>query len=146
MRFAQALAAGHQLELGEAVHGVNVVEPLGAILIALVDAVDANEAGAPIRGGSTAFANGYGVAPGLGPVQAGGLVAGLAAQVVQVRYREAREPLVAGIAKELPSALQQPFRGRPREGAMQRIGLREQLHVSGAELPGKACPGGAIAL
>src|SRR5947208_3094945 len=62
MRFAQALAAGHQLELGEAVHGVNVVEPLGAILIALVDAVDANEAGAPIRGGSTAFANGNGVA------------------------------------------------------------------------------------
>src|SRR5947208_8301558 len=76
-----------------------------------------------------------------GPVQAGGLVAGLAAQVVQVRYREAREPLVAWIAKELPSALQQPFRGRPGEGAMQRIGLREQLHVSGAELPAKPALG-----
>ena len=40
--FADALAGGHQLELGQAVHGVDVVQPLEAVLVALVHAVSAS--------------------------------------------------------------------------------------------------------
>ena len=46
---AQALAGGDDFHLGEAVHGVDVIEPLDPVLIALVDTVDADEAGVGAR-------------------------------------------------------------------------------------------------
>ncbi len=56
---ADALAGGHDLPLGEAVHGVDVVDPLGPVLIALVNAVDADVAWAPIGLWRLAHADGY---------------------------------------------------------------------------------------
>ena len=48
---ADALAGGHQFELRDAVHGVDVIDALEAVLVALVNAVDADEAGASFGGG-----------------------------------------------------------------------------------------------
>ncbi len=39
-------SGGDDLVLSDAVHGVDVIEPLDAVLIPLMDAVDADEAGA----------------------------------------------------------------------------------------------------
>ncbi len=45
VRLGDRLHAGHHLPLGDAVHGVDVVQPLDAVQVALVHAVDADEAG-----------------------------------------------------------------------------------------------------
>lgn len=41
---ADALAAGHHLPLGEDVHGIDVIDTLGAVQIALVDRINADDA------------------------------------------------------------------------------------------------------
>ena len=109
----QALAGGHDLELGDAVHGVDVVEPLGPVLIPLMDAVDADEAGASVGGGSAALPDGDGIAFRLSPVQAGGLIADLVAQVVQVGNRQGGKPPIAGIAIEGVGALHEALGSGP---------------------------------
>ena len=94
--------------------------------------------GAPLGGRSAALGDGDGLTLGLGPVQPLGLVAGLGAQVVQVGHRQAGQALVAGIAVERVGALHELLGGRPRQGAMQGIGVREQSHIGGGELARKA--------
>ena len=115
---ADALAGGHQFELREAVHGVDVIDALEAVLVTLVNAVDADEAGAPFGGGRAPLTDGDRVAVGLGPVHAFGLVARQAAQVVQMRHRDVGQALVTGICIQAPGALHQATGGRPRQGAV----------------------------
>ncbi len=143
---ADALAGGHQFELGHAVHRVDVIDPLEAVEVALVDAVDADEARTPLGGRSAALADGHAVPLGLGPHPALGLIAGLGAQVVQVRHRQVGQALVARIPVEGISALQQVHGGRSRQGAVQGVGLGQQGHVQGAELAGKPVGRRPIAL
>ncbi len=77
MRLGDCLRRGHNLPLGDAVHRVDVVQALDAVEVALVDAVDAHEAGAPIGCRRTAHANGGGpVAACLGQYHALRAVAG----------------------------------------------------------------------
>src|SRR3972149_6332584 len=78
----QVLTGGDDLVLGDAVHGVDVIEPLRAVLIALMHAVDADEAGAAVGGGRAALPDGDGIAAGLGPVGSGPLVAGVDKELV----------------------------------------------------------------
>lgn len=111
--FAQAFAGGDDLVLRDAVHGVDVIEPLDAVLIALMNAVDTDEAGASVGCGSTALPDGDGIALRLSPVQAGGLIADLVAQVVQVGNRQGRKPLIAGIAIQGVGALHEALGGGP---------------------------------
>ena len=127
-------------------HRVDVVEPFEAVLVALVNAVDADEPSASLGGRGAAFGDGSGLTLGLGPVKPLGPVAGLSAQVVQVRHRQTRQALVACIAVERIGALHDLLGGRSREGAMQCIGLGQQGHIGGAELAGKAVGGTAVAL
>ena len=62
---ADALGGEDGLELRDLVDGVDVVEALDAVAIALVDGVDAQETGLRIRAGFTALADGDGF-PGRG--------------------------------------------------------------------------------
>jgi hypothetical protein len=123
-----------------------VIEAFGTVLIALVHGIDADEAGAALGGGGAALTDGDAIALGLGPVNAEGLVAGQVAQVIPMRDGQAREPFVAGIPVEAVGTLHQQLGSGSGHGAVQRIGLSEQAHVSGGEFAGKAMRRGAIAL
>jgi len=70
MRPGEGLHAGYHLPLGHAVHRVDVIQPLYAVLITLVDAVDADEAGSTAGRRGAAYADGdrrRGASPGLYP-------------------------------------------------------------------------------
>src|SRR3546814_2129024 len=52
------LARGHDFPLGNAVHGVDVIDALGAILIALMHAVDSDKACPPLGSRGASYADG----------------------------------------------------------------------------------------
>lgn len=121
-RLGDALAAGEDLPLGDAVHGVDVVHALDAVMIALVDAVDADEAGAALGLRGLPDRDGDGPAgSGRFPVAARVAVARRVAQVVQVRDRDVGQPLVAAIAVDQPGALAQVAGGRPAQALVHGI-------------------------
>src|ERR1700730_2394389 len=80
--FADPLAAGDQLPLGDDVDGIDVVEPLDAVVIALMDGIDTDEPGTTFGGGRAPDANGAGPSLGLGVVEPALLVERLCPQVV----------------------------------------------------------------
>ena len=61
MRLGNDLHRGHHLPLGHAVHRVDVVQPLDAVLVTLVNAVDADEAWAALGRRGLAHADGGGL-------------------------------------------------------------------------------------
>jgi len=123
------LAAGHQLPLRDAIHGVDVVQAFQAVLIALMHAVDADKARAPLGLRGLAYADRHRGGAGLVPLPAPIAIARSPAQVVQVRHRNTRQARVARIAVDLQGAHQQPLGGRPRERTVQRVGLGQHHHV-----------------
>ncbi len=121
--------------MGDAVHGVDVVQALGAVEIALVHAVDADEAGTAVRGRCPTHADGDGLGrPGLGQHHPLGPVAGTAPQVVEMRHRQRRQPCVARIAMDLVLAAQHAGSGWPGEGVHGPVDLGEQGDVGGRVL------------
>lgn len=145
-RLAQPSAGGHDLELRDAVHRIDVVEPFYAVLIALVHAVNADEAGAAFRCRRTAHPNGYVIAVGLRPVSPPGFIALCPAQIVQMRHRNPRQTFIAGVFEERHRPLHEALRGRSRQCAMQRVGLGQERHVGGRERASKTGLGRGIAL
>ncbi len=71
-----------QLPLGDDVDGIDVVEPLDAVVITLMDGVDADEPGTTFGGGRTPDANAAGPGLGLAVMDPALLVEGLCPQVV----------------------------------------------------------------
>ena len=59
------------------------------------------------------------------------LIAGAGAQVVQVRHRDLRQPLIGGVAKHGHGAFGQLLGRRSPELAMQAIQFHQQARVSG---------------
>ncbi len=113
MCLADGLHRGDHLPLRHAVHRVDVVQALGAVQIALVDAVDADEARTAIRGRRLAYADGHGLGgSGLGQHHALVPVARAVAQVVQVGYRDRAQALEARLAEDIALATQHAGRGR----------------------------------
>ena len=50
---AEALAGGHEFELGNGVHGVDVIDPLGPVLVALIHtSAEVNLRAKPCSGGA----------------------------------------------------------------------------------------------
>lgn len=145
-RLADALAASHHLPLGEDIDGIDVVHPFDAIEIALMDAVDTNEAHSPAGVGRAPLANGIEHGPGSGEGHPGGLVWAALAQVVQVRGRQLRQAFKACITVHVPGAAQQVHRRRPRQAAMGAIDAHQQRHIGGVVAPGKGMRWRAVAL
>ena len=130
---ADALDGGDELELGDRVHGVDQIDALDAIQVALVDAVDADEAGQTVGLRGAALADGALHRMRLlrhGTPRA--LIAGSAAQVVQMRHRDASQPLIAGIAKQSAGALGEFAGGRAGEIAVQGVEFGQRLLVGHA--------------
>ena len=82
---ADALHTSLDLPLADLIHTGDVVHALDAVQVALVHAVNADEACAPSGTGCLAHANGVAHRAGLGETGALALVASTFAQVVKVR-------------------------------------------------------------
>ena len=114
-RLADALAGSHPLVLGHAIHGIDAIDAFDAVLIALMHAVHAQVAGLVVGGRSASFTDGDSHRSRLGPDLAVPLITGAAAQVIQVRYRDYRQALVAGIVKDAIGALHELLGGQARQ-------------------------------
>ena len=145
--FGDGLYAGHHFPLGDAVHGVDVVQALGTIQVALMHGIDADEAGSAIGCRCPAHADGDGVCgPGLGQQHARGAVTGAAPQVVQMAHREARQAAVVGVAIARELAAQYAGGGGARERVHGAIHIGQQSDIGRRVF---ACEGvcrGAVAL
>jgi len=62
-----------------------------------------------------------------------------------MRHRDGGQALIPGIPKDRHGPLHQAPGGRSRQGAVQRIGLRQQCHIVRCELAGEAQFGRHIA-
>ena len=83
--------------------------------------------------------------PGLGPDLA--LIALTLAQVVQVRQRDPRQPLIANFPEQIEGTLHEELLGsQPRQGAVQAIGMGEQERVSARVGARKTCARAPVAL
>ncbi|WP_376780461.1 transposase [Stutzerimonas nitrititolerans] len=126
-----------ELELSDLIDEVDAVEALDATLIALVNRVDAQEAGMAFGPGLSALADGDLDRMGLVDGAAHPLIALGVAQVVEVAVGYPREALVVGIAEHRVSALAELAGGRPREGAVQGIELGEPADIGRGVAPGE---------
>ena len=73
--FADPLAAGDQLPLGDDVDGIDMVEPLDSVVVALMDSIDADEPGTTLGCGRAPGANTAGPSLGLAVMDPALLVA-----------------------------------------------------------------------
>nr|AAR98532.1 hypothetical protein [Brachymonas petroleovorans] len=127
VHLADGLHAGHHLPLRDAVHRVDVVQPLGAVLVALVHAVDADMkparpwgAGARrtlaarkgVLGCAVVFYQGLAGLPARN--HSGDLGAAVAAQALQVRQHCAAVACVPGAGSQGAAALARSRRSVPR--------------------------------
>src|SRR5579864_6683910 len=118
MEFADAGYAAHHLPLRDRIDGVDVINALDPLPIALMHGVDPQVARPIARIGPPPLADTDRHRPG--GVELGALapVLAAAAEVVQVRHRDLRQTLVLGLAKLLPGALEQAPRGRSAQTLM----------------------------
>ena len=147
MGLGDRLHSSHHLPLSDAVHRVDVIQALGAVQIALVDAVDTDEARTPIWGWRLAHADGRGPGgPGLGQHHALGPVGRAVAQVVQVRNGDRTQTLEARVAEHITLATQHAGRGRARHRVHGPIDIDQQRHVGAGVAPCEGVLGCAVLL
>ena len=126
---ADALHARLDLPLAHRVNAGDVIHPLDAVKVALVDGVDAYKTGTPIGLWRFACPDGIAHGVGLGESHPHGLVARAFAQVVQVRDRDTRQPPVARIAIDAVSALQEVRYGRATDILIGFVHFDEQFDI-----------------
>ncbi len=112
--FADGLHRGHHLPLSDAVHRVDVVQALDAVLVALVNAVDADEARAAFRSWGLAHSDGNGLGGArLGQHHALRPVRCAVAQGVQMPDGEVAQALETSVLEHIALAAQHAGRGGP---------------------------------
>ena len=121
----------HNLPLRHLVHGVDVINALAAVLIALMHGVDAQVSGQALRLRLAPLAD----RNRRGPRR---LVAGVAlpigrrvAEPVELRHRDPRQPLVGRLAIFAVLALQNPLGRRPAQVPVRLVHIGQQVHIGG---------------
>ena len=134
----------HELELGDLVDEVEVVEALDAVEVSLVDRIDPQVAGlseglgpAPLADGDVHGAGRRGHRP------APALIAGRVAQVVEVSVGDGGEALEAAVAEQLQGPDAELAGGRTGEGAVEGIDFGEQPDVGLGVAAWEGVPGAA---
>jgi hypothetical protein len=146
-RLGNGLHRGHHLPLGDAVHRVDVVQTLDAVVITLVDAVDADEAGASFGRRSLAHADVHTPRrPRLGQHHALRPVRCAVAQVVQMPHGDVAQALESSVLEHVALAAQHAGRGGPRQCAHGPVYLGQQRHVSSRIAPRKRVLRAAVVL
>ena len=115
--------------MGDLVDEVDVVEALGAVEVALMDRVDAQEAGTAVGAGFAPFADADLGGAGFVVSGAQALVDACAPQVVEMAVGDAGQALEAGIAEHLEGPLAELAGSRSREGAMEGVDLGQEADV-----------------
>jgi len=117
------------LALGDFVDGVDVVDALVLVPIALMDRVDADIARFALGPGLASFSDGRGRGAGLLDVMALPGVGGGLAQVVQVAHGDPGQCPVFGLPKDRTGALTELLDGRPAGRLMALIHRRQQADI-----------------
>src|SRR6476620_4638719 len=104
--FTDAGNRRYDLPLRDLIDGIDVVHALAALLVALMDGIDAQEPRLSLRIGSAPFADGDLRWPRLGVVQPLLAVLGPLAQVVQMGHGNGSQTLVLALAVDLIFPLQ----------------------------------------
>ena len=124
-----AFDRAYELELGDLVDEIDVVEALDAVEVALMDRVDAQEAGTAVGMGFAALADGDLDRLGLVDGAALAPVSSRAPEVVEMAVGDAGQALEAGIAEHRVGPLTELAGGRSREGAVEGIDLGQEADV-----------------
>ena len=129
MPFADGFHASEVLPLRHGVDGVDVVNPRLAILVALMNRVDAQESGLALRIGFAPFADVD--LPARRVSHADPLIAvhGAVAQIVQMGHRDPGQSLVLLFAEYLELAAQNASQRRSGQILVGGIGYRQQHNV-----------------
>lgn len=135
---ADLLDAGDDLPLGDLIDGIDVIEALVTVPIALMDRVDAQVTGAAVGLGFAPLADRYAGRSGLGQGLALRAVRGVLAQVVEVADGDPGQARVRGMPEDPVLALQNLLGGRPTQRAVQRVGVGQQAHILGGVLASEA--------
>jgi hypothetical protein len=128
---ADPLYAGLDLPLAHGIDTGDVIHPFDAVLITLMNGINAHKAGPSLRAGGFTHADRVAHRAGLGEAPALGLIAGALAQVVQMGDGQGRQTLIAGIVIVPVGPLQEVSNGRPADVFISLVHLHEQLHVDG---------------
>ena len=126
---ADALHTRLNLPLAYRVNAGNVIHTLDAVKITLVDGVDAHKASSAVGLWRFAYPDGIAHGVSLGESHPHGSIARAFAQVVQVRDRQCGQSLVAHIAIDAVSALQEVRDCRAADILAGFVHLCEQLDI-----------------
>ena len=129
-----------ELPLAHLVYAGDVIHALDAVKIALVDGVDAHKTNSPVGARHFAYPDGIAHRMGFDKNHAQGLIARAFAQVVQVRNRQCGQSLIARIALDAVSALQQVRNCRTAHVLVGFVHLDEQCDIDSRIF---ACEGGS---
>ena len=128
---ANTLHTRFDLPLAHLVNTGDVIHAFDAIKIALVDGVDAHKSNPTDGSWYFAYSNGITHRISLGENHPQGLIARAFAQVVQVRNRQACQPLIACIAIDAVSTSQKVPNGRAAYVLIGLVHLGEQCNIDG---------------
>jgi len=129
-RFPDLRRRSHHLPLRHLVHRVDVAHPFHPLQIALMNAVYPQVSGPTIRARFPPLANGHLHRPGLLIPDSPLPVSRALPQIVNMRHRNRRQPLVARIPVFVILAIQNLLRGWPAQRFVRFIYCPQQLQVS----------------
>ena len=96
--FADAFGGGHDLPLRDLIHRVDVVDTFAGGRIPLVHGVHPQVAGLALRIGTAPLADSHRRGPRPGVGKTAFPIARLLPQVIEMRHRDRRQPLILGLA------------------------------------------------
>ena len=132
-----------ELELGDLIHQVQVVQALDPVQVALMDRIDSHVAGLPERLRPAAFPNRYlHGARGGRDRPAAPLVGDGVPQVVQVAVGDGGQAFEAGVTEAVEGAGAELAGGRAGERAVERVEFGEPPDVGGGCSGGGTVAGG----
>ena len=138
MGLGDGLATAHDLPLRDRIDGVDVIETLAGLGVALMHRVDAQIAGPAAWVGPSALADRHRTGTGLGDVQMVPAVARGAPQIVDVGGRDRGQPLILPLAVDPVLALEDMAHRRPGKPFVSGIDGGQQGDIVGAVAARKA--------
>src|ERR1019366_1694092 len=129
MRLGDGFDATHHLPLRDLVDEVDVIDALDSIQVSLMHRIDPQVARLAVGPGLAPLSDGYLYGPRFGVIDLALAIARALAEVVNMRHRDPRQPLVLGTLELLELAFQNLSRRRTRQGLVRFIGLGQQLDI-----------------
>lgn len=127
--FRDSLHTDYGLHLGDFIDGIDVIQPLDAVLVALMYGIDAQEAGSAIGSGYSSDSDFCWSRSGFLEVSSFALVGIRVSQVIEVAVGDCSQSRVSGIAEYQKGAFAQFSGSGSGQVAVQGIGLNQQSDI-----------------